>query len=118
MRTIIHKYININLVIDVSSGEYGPHAERMVAAVENGRCHRWREYGLEEVCDSDYDEMEIEQLNTGGVEKHNYKHGSTPCQQFIILLKRMVLQTIRNKVIDVFTIIYFSMYEGQYFYSG
>lgn len=90
-------YNPADFIIDVSSGEYGPHTERMVAAVENGRCHRWRDYGLDENYEGDYTDMEIEQLNTGGVEKHNYKHGSTPCQQFIILLKRMILQTIRNK---------------------
>nr|ASS36029.1 ABCG1 [Samia ricini] len=86
-------YNPADFILDVSSGEYGPHAERMVAVIENGRCHRWRDYALE----ANYEEMEIEQLNTGGVEKHNYKHGSTPCQQFNILLKRMILQTIRNK---------------------
>ncbi|KAF9414518.1 hypothetical protein HW555_007592 [Spodoptera exigua] len=45
-----------------------------------------------------FEEMEIEQLNTGGIEKHNYKHGCSACQQFIVLLKRMLLQTVRNKM--------------------
>lgn len=83
-------------VIEVSSGEYGPHADRMVAAVENGRCQRWRDYAADEVV---YEDLELEQLNAGGVvEKHSYKHGSTACEQFLVLLRRMLLQTVRNKV--------------------
>lgn len=86
-------------VIEVSSGEYGVHADRMVAAVENGKNQRWRDFAVE----SSFEEMEIEQLNAGGVEKHNYKHGSMACQQFVVLLKRMLLQTVRNKVSRIVT---------------
>ena len=71
----------------------------MVSAVENGKNQRWRTYAIEDVqAGEQFEEMEIEQLNTGGVEKHNYKHGCTACQQFTVLLKRMLLQTVRNKV--------------------
>lgn len=84
-------------VIEVSSGEYGSHVDRMVTAVENGRCQRWREYAVNEPV-VDLEELDIEQLNTGGVEKLNYQYGSTGCQQFFILLRRMLLQTIRNTV--------------------
>lgn len=80
----------------MSSGEYGPHTDAMVAAVENGKCQRWREYGVDSI--PQFQNNEIEQLNTGGVESHNYKRGSTSCQQFYILMKRMLLQTIRNRV--------------------
>lgn len=82
-------------VIEVSSGEYGPHLDKMVAGVENGRCQRWRNFAEESVS---FEEMELEQLNAGGVEKHNFKHGSTACQQFYVLLRRMLLQTARNRV--------------------
>ncbi|XP_059051407.1 ATP-binding cassette sub-family G member 1-like [Achroia grisella] len=83
-----------DFVIEVSSGEYGPHTDRMVTAIDNGRCQKWRQ--TEEEADHSQD-MELEQLNSGGVEKHNFKHGSTACQQFHILLRRMLLQTVRNK---------------------
>ncbi|KAG6445632.1 ATP-binding cassette sub-family G member 1 [Manduca sexta] len=86
-------YNPADFIIEVSSGEYGPHTERMVAAIENGRYHGWREYAVEDT----FQEMEIEQLNAGGVENYNLKHGSTPCQQFSVLLKRMLLQTVRNR---------------------
>ncbi|XP_012546360.2 ATP-binding cassette sub-family G member 1 [Bombyx mori] len=86
-------YNPADFIIEVSSGEYGSHTERMVAAIENGKSEKWRDYAVVETLE----EMEIEQLNTGGVEKHNYKHGSTAFQQFFVLLKRMLLQTLRNK---------------------
>uniref|UniRef100_A0A2A4JW89 ABC transporter domain-containing protein n=1 Tax=Heliothis virescens TaxID=7102 RepID=A0A2A4JW89_HELVI len=91
-------YNPADFIIEVSSGEYGSHVDRMVSAVENGKNQRWRTYAIEDVqVGEPIEEMEIEQLNAGGVEKHNYKHGCTACQQFIVLLKRMLLQTVRNK---------------------
>ncbi|XP_028163841.1 ATP-binding cassette sub-family G member 1 isoform X2 [Ostrinia furnacalis] len=88
-------YNPADFIIEVSSGEYGPHADRMVAAVENGRCQRWRDFAADEVV---FEDLELEQLNAGGVvEKHSYKHGSTACEQFLVLLRRMLLQTVRNK---------------------
>nr|WHB18096.1 ATP-binding cassette sub-family G [Dioryctria abietella] len=87
-------YNPADFIIEVSSGEYGPHADRMVAAVENGRCQRWRTFAAPEV---HVEEEELEQLNAGGVENHNFKHGSTACQQFSVLLRRMLLQNFRNK---------------------
>ncbi|XP_063531758.1 ATP-binding cassette sub-family G member 1-like [Cydia strobilella] len=85
-------YNPADFVIEVSSGEYGTHVDRMVAAVENGRSQSWRDYA---VAASDRDD--IEQLNAGGVEEHNYTYGSTSTQQFCILLRRMLLQTFRNR---------------------
>ncbi|XP_021201263.3 ATP-binding cassette sub-family G member 1 [Helicoverpa armigera] len=91
-------YNPADFIIEVSSGEYGSHVDRMVSAVENGKNQRWRTYAIEDVqAGEPIEEMEIEQLNAGGVEKHNYKHGCSACQQFVILLKRMLLQTVRNK---------------------
>ncbi|XP_075974130.1 ATP-binding cassette sub-family G member 1-like [Anticarsia gemmatalis] len=87
-------YNPADFIIEVSSGEYGSHADRMVSAIENGKNQSWRTFDMEE---SELQEMEIEQLNTGGVEKHNFKHGCSSCQQFVVLLKRMLLQTVRNK---------------------
>ncbi|XP_013187811.2 ATP-binding cassette sub-family G member 1 [Amyelois transitella] len=87
-------YNPADFIIEVSSGEYGPHADRMVAAVENGRCQKWRNFAVPEV---NSQELELEQLNAGGVESHSFKHGSTACFQFSVLLRRMLLQNIRNK---------------------
>ncbi|XP_026500914.2 ATP-binding cassette sub-family G member 1-like [Vanessa tameamea] len=86
-------YNPADFIIEVSSGEYGSHIDQMVAAVDNGKCQRWRSYAMEE----DNEDLEIEELNTGVVERHNYKYESTPFQQFYVLLRRMILQTIRNR---------------------
>ncbi|XP_073949545.1 ATP-binding cassette sub-family G member 1-like [Choristoneura fumiferana] len=87
-------YNPADFVIEVSSGEYGFHVDRMVAAVDNGRNQRWRDYAVEDLVE---EEVEIEQLNAGGVEEHCYKYGTTPCEQFCILLRRMLLQNVRNR---------------------
>ncbi|XP_047530560.1 ATP-binding cassette sub-family G member 1 isoform X2 [Vanessa atalanta] len=86
-------YNPADFIIEVSSGEYGSHIDQMVAAVDNGKCQRWRSYAMEE----DNEDLEIEELNTGVVERHNYKYESTPFQQFYVLLRRMILQTLRNR---------------------
>ncbi|CAH0714158.1 unnamed protein product, partial [Brenthis ino] len=86
-------YNPADFIIEVSSGEYGSHTDRMVASIDNGRSQKWRNYAVNKV----YEATEIEQLNTGVVEKHNYKFESTPYYQFFVLLKRMVLQTVRNR---------------------
>ncbi|CAB3223952.1 unnamed protein product [Arctia plantaginis] len=87
-------YNPADFIIEVSSGEYGSHVDRMVSAIENGKNQRWRTYAVEE---RTLQEMEIEQLNSGGYEKLNYRHGCSTYQQFAVLLKRMLLQTFRNK---------------------
>lgn len=87
-------YNPADFIIEVATGEYGAHEDRMVSAIENGRNQVWRTYAMEDCMPQ---EVEIEQLNTGGIENHNYKHGCSPYQQFLVLLKRMMLQTIRNK---------------------
>ncbi|XP_061379738.1 ATP-binding cassette sub-family G member 1-like [Danaus plexippus] len=86
-------YNPADFIIEVSSGEYGSHVDKMVTAVDNGRLQKWRQYALEE----ERQEMEIEQLNTDVVENHVYKYESSSCQQFYVLLKRMLLQTARNR---------------------
>ncbi|XP_047987028.1 ATP-binding cassette sub-family G member 1-like isoform X2 [Leguminivora glycinivorella] len=85
-------YNPADFVIEVSSGEYGSHVDRMVAAVENGRSQHWRDCAA-----APADRDDIEQLNAGGVEEHTYTYGSTSTQQFCILLRRMLLQTFRNR---------------------
>ncbi|CAH4037664.1 unnamed protein product [Pieris brassicae] len=87
-------YNPADFIIEVSSGEYGSHVDKMVQGVENGRCQRWKSYAIEEY---QYGEEEIEQLNTEVIEKHNYHYESTGYQQFKVLARRMVLQTFRNR---------------------
>ncbi|XP_072939153.1 ATP-binding cassette sub-family G member 1-like isoform X2 [Epargyreus clarus] len=87
-------YNPADFIIEVSSGEYGSHVDRMVNAVENGRSQKWSVFGVEQQYEEM--EMEIEQLNTGGVQKHNFKYESTAVEQFLVLCRRMFLQTIRN----------------------
>lgn len=92
----------IFLVIEVSSGEYGQHLDRMVTAIDNGRCHSWRDYvdGSFKPIEEDSD-AGIEQLNSGTIQEQQYKYYSSPVQQFLILLKRMLLQSTRNKVCKI-----------------
>nr|CAD7571898.1 unnamed protein product [Timema californicum] len=85
-------------VLEVSSGEYGNHIEKMVNAVDNGRCYRWEDkdassqtlglplYGRQEFkSDQDYKDNSIYNLNVSAWE------------QFQILAYRMFLQSWRNK---------------------
>ncbi|VVC91574.1 unnamed protein product [Leptidea sinapis] len=88
-------YNPADFIIEVSSGEYGSHLDRMVAAVENGRCQRWRDYGLE-MENSGCGELDIEQLNSGVISSHTYEYESSGYEQFSVLVKRMALQTFRN----------------------
>lgn len=53
-------------------------------------------------------EEEIEQLNSGVVDKHKYHYESTAYQQFRVLARRMLLQTVRNRVREIFVIYIFS----------
>ncbi|CAH2107999.1 unnamed protein product [Euphydryas editha] len=86
-------YNPADFIIEVSSGEYGSHTDKMVTAIDNGRSQRWRNYAIEDV----YEDVDLEELNTGVIERHNYTYESTPCQQFSVLLRRMFLQTFRNR---------------------
>lgn len=38
---VIFDRFSVYIVIEVLNHEYGDHTERMVMAVENGRCYRW-----------------------------------------------------------------------------
>ncbi|GBP31659.1 ATP-binding cassette sub-family G member 1 [Eumeta japonica] len=93
-------YNPADFVIEVSSGEYGPHLDRMVAAIDNGRCQRWRDVPGVGTAAAD---LEIEQLNADETKtddapsKHTYKYRSSGVQQFCIILRRMMLQGARNK---------------------
>ncbi|CAK1549244.1 unnamed protein product [Leptosia nina] len=86
-------YNPADFIIDVSSGEYGSHSDKMISSIENGRCQKWRYYAVENCSQGE----EIEQLNSGVIEKHNYHYESSGYQQFKVLVRRMFLQTVRNR---------------------
>lgn len=94
----------------MSSGEYGDHVEKMVAAVDNGRLEKWEpplEEGSEEqslvrnkpivhsVPAVSLLQLEPEPITA---RTHQYKYRSTAWDQFRILMYRMMLQTWRNSV--------------------
>ncbi|XP_041988564.1 ATP-binding cassette sub-family G member 1-like [Aricia agestis] len=85
-------YNPADFVIEVSSGEYGYHLDKLVSAIDNGRNQRWREFAIAE-----NDEEDIQWKSTQGVAGHNYNYESSFCLQFSVLVKRMLLQTVRNR---------------------
>lgn len=89
-------YNPADFVVEVSSGEYGQHLENMVLAVDNGRNHKWRDF-VDESKTCQEEEMGIEQLNSGPPQEQQFKYCSSPLQQFVILLRRMLIQSTRNK---------------------
>lgn len=71
----------------------------MIDAVNNGKNQQWREYVADTIkCNGEDSDMEIEELNTGPPQEQQYKYCTTSFQQFVILLKRMLLQSTRDKV--------------------
>lgn len=97
-------------VIEVSSGEYGDHIEKMVAAVDNGRLERW------EPPPGDEPEVQTTSVNQPIINydptesllelepepvmsrTHQYKYTSSAWDQFKVLIYRMMLQHWRNSV--------------------
>ena len=97
------------IVIEVSSGAYGPEfLDKMVAAVDNGRVHRWKTANNNDPNDP----LKIESFDMAGgenniisivpfIEEINVDHLKAKCsswQLFSILFRRASKQIYRNKV--------------------
>lgn len=98
---VIFVYFFNSTVIEVSSGEYGEHNERMVAAIENGRRKKWMPLDMELI-----NEQQNKYISARSKERHfneelkaeYFKRRTTFWQQFKILFCRKVLQDYRNPV--------------------
>lgn len=92
-------------VIEVSSGDYGDHMDRMVAEIENGRstnyCKKVRSIAEDVIVDTN-DNAQIRALpyapTTVERRKNSYNYESSNWNQFKILLFRMWLQMWRDTV--------------------
>uniref|UniRef100_A0A1B6G7Z6 ABC transporter domain-containing protein n=1 Tax=Cuerna arida TaxID=1464854 RepID=A0A1B6G7Z6_9HEMI len=86
-------YNPADFMIEVSSGEYGDHSERMMMAIDNGRCYRWNRTLRPPEVPDDIIKMSREELHQL---KHLYSFDSSPWLQFQILMYRMMLQNWRQ----------------------
>lgn len=83
-------------VIEVATGEYGnEYLDRMIRTSENGRCLRWKPYGVHE---SENEEKSIIEQFEEEISPELLKASSTSWQQFRILHRRMTLQMWRDAV--------------------
>ncbi|XP_068085349.1 ATP-binding cassette sub-family G member 4 isoform X2 [Anabrus simplex] len=89
-------YNPADFIIEVSSGEYGDHIEKMVGAMENGVNYRWRLHPLE------HEEMLQESENVKDCtpplqgKSDQYDFDSSSWMQFRILVYRTLLQSWRD----------------------
>ncbi|XP_014274727.1 ATP-binding cassette subfamily G member 4 isoform X1 [Halyomorpha halys] len=81
-------YNPADFIIDVSSGEYGNHHEKMVRAIDNGKKHRWSKKE---------EPPKLIRLDSGIEDiKEMPDYGCSFLDQFTILLSRMSLQIWRD----------------------
>nr|CAD7586375.1 unnamed protein product [Timema genevievae] len=90
-------YNPADFMLEVSSGEYGNHIEKMVNAVDNGRCYRWEDkdassqtLGLPLHGQQEFESRQDYKNNI-------YNLNISTWKQFQILAYRMFLQSWRNK---------------------
>ncbi|XP_054261169.1 ATP-binding cassette subfamily G member 4-like [Macrosteles quadrilineatus] len=86
-------YNPADFMIEVSSGEYGDHTERMMMAVDNGRCYRWNQ--TLRVQDANVEEIKLSREELHQL-KHLYDFDSSGWLQFRILMYRTFLQHWRE----------------------
>ncbi|KAF4518793.1 hypothetical protein B566_EDAN005414 [Ephemera danica] len=107
-------------MLECASGEYDPHhVERMVAAVENGRCHRWtprviyqpstsgpitNATGTTTINEENSQQNAVSLENTSSSDnnglvfkKQQFAFALSGWEQFRVLLMRMMLQVWRDK---------------------
>nr|CAD7452726.1 unnamed protein product [Timema tahoe] len=91
-------YNPADFMLEVSSGEYGNHIEKMVNAVDNGRCYRWEDK------DASSQTLGLPLHGQQEFESHQdcknniiYNLNISTWEQFQILAYRMFLQSWRNK---------------------
>ncbi|KAF6211169.1 hypothetical protein GE061_014284 [Apolygus lucorum] len=79
-----------DFIIEVSSGEYGYHNDKLVNAIENGRCKRWNRKPPPKDFTRQNSEREFHQL------RKQPDYGCSTWDQFILLSKRMLSQQWRD----------------------
>lgn len=84
-------------MIEVCSGDYGDHLDKMVSAIDNGRNTSYTKKGEVELEAVPLD-GDITYDTTDEVKENIYKFDASTWTQFRILLCRMWLQMWRDKV--------------------
>ncbi|KAK6640213.1 hypothetical protein RUM44_011899 [Polyplax serrata] len=84
-------YNPADFVIEVSSGEYGNHIDKMVAAIDNGKIYQWRHPNGDK-----NEPLPTARQTPIQTSKKEYNFDSSGWLQFTILLKRMMLQIVRD----------------------
>ncbi|XP_065221841.1 ATP-binding cassette subfamily G member 4-like isoform X2 [Planococcus citri] len=117
-------YNPADFVIEVVNREYGDHNESMVKAIENGRLYRWNDVvSCHKSANYNKDNLKpsTEFLNDN-LSKHEYDFKCSGWLQFNILLRRMLLQTWRDKnflLIKLTTYLFIGVFVGaMYFQKG
>lgn len=85
------------IVLEVCCGDYGYFHDRLVSAIDNGRCiYNSRDTQLEEVDLCKNGKRKVQE--TQEIRSEDFDHESGWLRQFSILIMRMWLQMWRDKV--------------------